>query len=298
ILLCLWTMLHLNLPAPDDTMWTNLRDKAGWMLFGLFFPELIVCFAYAQWRSALESVKDMKSQGITSEDWTIVHAFYADMGGFRIKPLDFGPFPATAKQLHSLVRSGDICLPTIQEREIADRSKGNWVIKGLAAWQVAGAIIAMCIRWSRRLAVTPIEIITAMNGICALVTIGLWWKKPLDVETAITIPLPVRINDLLRRSGPAAARPWIETPLDFAERDIYMTQKWSKWSRELTINMGIQSRPLKRLPNDRDFRPKNLRHNLLLAFPVTLFGAVNIYSGFAFTFPTPTEQKAWIILSI
>lgn len=32
--------------------------------------------------------------------------------------------------------------------------------------------------------------------------------------------------------------------------------------------------------------------------PVALSGALNIYSGYAFTFPTPAEQKAWIILSI
>lgn len=245
-MLCLWSMLHLNLPAPDDTMWTIALDKARWMLLGLLFPELIMCFAYAQMTSAINSFKDMKSLGVLPGQWSVVHGFYADMGGFVVKLQDFDAFPVTAKQLYVLVKSGAMSIPSICSREITDKSKGNWFVKGLAMWQTSYILVTICIRLVRRLAVTPLEIMTATIGLCAFVTILLWWQKPLDVETPTLLPMTLTLDEFLQLVGQAVAQPWSETPLDFAERDIYLTRKWSRRMTEYLIKIGLQSKPLKR----------------------------------------------------
>lgn len=81
-------MLHLNLPAPDDGRWAILWRKARWLLLGVLAPELPMLFAFAQWASAKRSVVDMHNLGFTETEWTLVHAFYADSGGYVLHPPD------------------------------------------------------------------------------------------------------------------------------------------------------------------------------------------------------------------
>lgn len=88
LFICLWTMLHLNLPAPDDGRWAILWRKARWLLLGVLAPELPMLFAFAQWASAKRSVVDMHNLGFTETEWTLVHAFYADSGGYVLHPPD------------------------------------------------------------------------------------------------------------------------------------------------------------------------------------------------------------------
>lgn len=239
-------MLHLNLPAPDDTMWTIILGKARWMFLGLLYPELVMCFAYAQIMSARDSLDDMKSIGLAPGQWSVIHAFYADMGGFVLHLPDFDPIPITAKQIYVLVRSGALAVPSICRREITDKSKGNWFVKGLAMWQTSYLLVTIAIRLGRGLAVTPLEIMTATIGFCAFVTIIMWWQKPLDVETPTVIYSTMTIEEIVKLAGPAQALPWVDTPLDFAERDVYMTRKWSKRLTDFLVRSGLQSTPLKR----------------------------------------------------
>ena len=88
LIICLWTTLHLNLPAPDDGPWTIFWRKARWLLLGILAPELPMLFAFAQWASAKRSVVDMHNLGFIATEWTLVHAFYADSGGYVVHPTD------------------------------------------------------------------------------------------------------------------------------------------------------------------------------------------------------------------
>lgn len=70
--------------------------------------------------------QDFHDAGYT--DWTIKHAFFADMGGFLIKPpaMDsLPPFPMNAKQLCTLVKEGYVVYPILEEEEIKDKSKSD-----------------------------------------------------------------------------------------------------------------------------------------------------------------------------
>ncbi|KAK3401474.1 hypothetical protein B0T20DRAFT_115879 [Sordaria brevicollis] len=117
--LCVWTALHLNLPRYDEGTLTVQMRKVGWLIIGLFSPEMIVYTAFIQWLEARRIVKTMNSgTGYSStkasfwktafswlgrlgkstpddietsshtlehtEKWTMTHGFFAVMGGFVI----------------------------------------------------------------------------------------------------------------------------------------------------------------------------------------------------------------------
>ena len=53
------------------------------------------------------------------------HAFFADMGGFLVKPLehDLPSFPLNSNQLFKLVKDGYLQYPNLGKEEIEDRNK-------------------------------------------------------------------------------------------------------------------------------------------------------------------------------
>lgn len=70
-------------------------------MWALLSPELVMLFAWGKWASAQRSVADMHSLGY--QNWTMIHAFYADMGGFPLHPPDFISLPITANRVQYLV---------------------------------------------------------------------------------------------------------------------------------------------------------------------------------------------------
>jgi hypothetical protein len=48
IVLCTWSVLHLNVPALDDGSVTKLLQKVKWMLITIVFPEFILALALLQ----------------------------------------------------------------------------------------------------------------------------------------------------------------------------------------------------------------------------------------------------------
>lgn len=94
ILLSTWSVLHLNVPPQFDSrtwqqrlwkeLWLTWR-KVKWMLWALLAPELLLAKALDRYLSARGSVRAMKD--LAEEDgtqWTLTHAFFADMGGFMV----------------------------------------------------------------------------------------------------------------------------------------------------------------------------------------------------------------------
>lgn len=110
LILCSWTVLCLNCVDPSWGRW-----RQGWRKFLMacltfIGPEFTFQLAIGQWCSACRSVEKFRSSGY--DDWTMRHAFFADMGGFALQPqlsasdssvVDWVPFPLDAQQLHYLV---------------------------------------------------------------------------------------------------------------------------------------------------------------------------------------------------
>ena len=283
--ICCWVMLHLNVPAKNDNHWTLFLRKAKWLMFALLSPELVMLFACGQWASAQRSVADMHSLGY--QNWTMVHAFYADMGGFWLHPTDCTSFPITAMQVHYLVQKGYLPAPSITKKEIWDKSKADMFAKTVAGFQAAWLVTQVIARAIQHLSVTLLELSTVALIPCTGAALLFWFNKPLNVDTPTDLKLKFSIAEILVRAGDAAGTPYQDTPLDFIEANLY-TSSQMPFSRY----WGVQERPLPRIPNDRDSRLHNLRTILIVAVPTASFSLLHLI-GWNFDFPTRDEQMLW-----
>lgn len=278
-------MLHLNVPANSDTLWTITLRKARWFMLALLAPELVMLFACGQWASALRSVTDMREAGY--RQWTMVHAFYADSGGFVLQAPDCKPFPVTAKQIHYLVQRDYLNVPLITRREIWDKSKADLFAKLVASFQAIWLVAQTIARAIQRLPVTLLEVSTVALITCAAFTIFFWFQKPLNVETPTLLEIGGTIAEILVDAGSKAEIPFEDTPLDFIEPRIYTSSQLpfgKYWS--------VRERPLPRLPNDRDSRLHSLHTIIIVAIPMASFSCLHLIA-WNFDFPTRDEQLLW-----
>jgi hypothetical protein len=296
IFICTWSVQHLNVPEQRDGKdpgwrgdwkwrWKSFKTKGKWMLLTLILPEVLLGKALAERISAMRSVRKMndllKQRQELAEGyyWTLTHAFYADMGGFVVRPqrqnrsgnpsatisrssqtqqfelltqvrvigdgdgsshsrrstedrdsidlvprTEEGPYDTTecviAKplgeandnldmtagrpfhlracgvfELLSRAREGDRhgylhgvrTLPKIYKHEISDKSKGDFFAKGLALFQTHWVLAQVIVRAVKHHPITQLEIFTLAFCACTILTYILWWDKPQDVKTSMTI---------------------------------------------------------------------------------------------------------------
>jgi hypothetical protein len=126
-------------------------------------------------------------------EWTIVHSFYAGMGGFVIDlSSNFGDktyihgnalqMTLTAQGVLFLVSAG-YDLPSISRETILDHSKADGLAKALVCLQAGYMLIQCAARVRSHLALSFLEINTLGHVVCALTMYLFWLKKPQDVRT-------------------------------------------------------------------------------------------------------------------
>ncbi|KAF8856437.1 hypothetical protein BDZ45DRAFT_745482 [Acephala macrosclerotiorum] len=226
--LSVWTAVHLNitverLPHEKLSFFRRLNSQPAirrlkWMLMGLLAPELVVYTAWQQWSSAREMTRKMqqllKKQAeedgntTTGYEWTMVHSFYAGMGGFVIDisgssfsristskpelksyiPGDCCQFTLTAQGVLFLVSDG-YRLPFISKKSILDRSKADGIAKTLVCLQAGYMIVQCATRVASKLPISLLEVNTLGHVLCALVMYSFWLNKPQDIHT------PTHISD-------------------------------------------------------------------------------------------------------
>ncbi|KAI0976960.1 hypothetical protein F4678DRAFT_415118 [Xylaria arbuscula] len=296
--LCLWSMLHLNLPAKNDTFRTEFLRRLRWLFIAVLSPELPILFAFAQFSSARQSVKEMKKLPNGPSQWTMTHGFYADSGGFVLDIVGSPPFPVTAKQMLYLLSHNYIETPTITQLEIQDKSKADSLAKGLTFFQSGWLMLNFIGHAAEGYSITPFELFTAAVVVCSLVSLCLWWNKPLNVREPTVVSSKYDMATILAAAGETANNlPYIDTPLDFVEPDIYWSRKWSPTLLDFILKHELQTRPLNRIPNDRDFRPKSYEENYYLGCPVCIFAAIH-FLGWSIEFPSYVELILWRANSI
>ncbi|KAI1145150.1 hypothetical protein F4825DRAFT_467574 [Nemania diffusa] len=265
IALVLWTMLHLNVPGPSDSEKTMICRRLRWLLVGLLAPELILMYSFAQFTS----------------DWTLVHSFYADRGGFQLHVPNYKPFPITAKQVVYLTEHGHIDMPTITKREINDKSKANRETKVLAFLQTGWLVTKLIARAGQGLQITPYELTTLALLVCSFTTLVLWWHKPLDVRYPTPIHLKDDLKIILDKAGVTGEQCFTNTPLDFIEGNIYWSRKAHESFLHFVLKWSYQTFPIDRIPNDRDYQPRNIKQNLYLVLP-----SLKLWGGYTKKMPT------------
>ncbi|KAI0020770.1 hypothetical protein F4780DRAFT_346669 [Xylariomycetidae sp. FL0641] len=293
IILLLYTMLHLNVPVPSDKARTVALRKLRWLFTGIFLPELIMVFAFAQFVSARQSVCDMKALG--HNNWTLVHGFYADSGGFRLNVEGSKPFPITAKQLAYLVNHGYVDMPRITKREINDKSKADHVTKALAFLQTGWLLIKLIIRATQGLQITPFELATVALLVCSFIPLVLWWHKPLDVHASTPLYANKSIDTIAADQPGSAAI--VDTPLDFIENNLYCSSNYQGTLLHAVLVRKTRTFPLDRIPNDREFNPRTFEQSMYYVLPVSIFSGIHL-AGYNLSLPTAAEQTLWRINGI
>ena len=208
-----WTVLHINILARNDSDITTYPRKARWATLAIFAPEIVTLFASCQWSYARSNIDDMHAAGVVN--WTIVHSFYADSGGFMLHSPHMPPFPINTQAIHYLVIKGYLQPPTTTKESILDRSKADKFAKGVTVIQTAW-MVAQCIgRAVQSLHVTPLELITVAFTTCTVASYFFWMEKPLGVEIATDLTITTTIAEILQAAEDIANLPYNDTPLDF-----------------------------------------------------------------------------------
>ena len=213
--LCVWSSIHLNIPPRRlSSLRLGLR-YAKWGLLGIFGPELVVYSAWRQLSSARTLQEEVRKFSANTgsahleqkpteklhlerepvdsiRNWTIVHSFYAGMGGYTFD-FDMGRPPQLASCLPDLRRStltprGITLLakcnliPDVTRHEIEDKSKADRLTKTVVCIQAGWLLVQVFGRVAQNLPVTLLEINTLAHVLCTFIIYLLWWNKPSMVS--------------------------------------------------------------------------------------------------------------------
>jgi len=180
-----WVAIHPNMPGPEDSQWAVVRRRLAIMCYLLLAPEFVIMWALRQHFDA----KAVTGRFEDRPGWTRTHSFFLIMGGFTLYENGIPLRILKVPELESLWASGKIVWPTITEKEIKDKSKGDYLSKGIAIIQTTWFIIQCIVRGAYGLAVTELEVATLAFASLTGIICYLWWDKPLDVECSIPVHL-------------------------------------------------------------------------------------------------------------
>ena len=299
--LCSWSVLCLNVPARSDKRWSLLILKMKWMVFTIFFPEVVVAFAAEQWESACQSVEDFVSSGYPQ--WTMRHAFFADMGGFLLQTPEFPAFPIDGQQLLYLVGRKHLRYPDIDEEAIRDKNKADGFARIVTLIQIGWFTIQCIARAIQHLALSTFELSTLAFIFCSLNIMFFWLHKPLDVEVPIVLHTNTRIADILLGAGDHARNPYKSTPLDFLNPPERRTSiiALCKFGLGVLFKFDKETgeRPVKTFVNSRTtpHRGITVREMLYGVLVELIYFGIHL-AAWNFTFPTRTEQILWRVASL
>lgn len=281
--------------------WGYLKYKLRWQLFAIIFPEVVTSMAAEQWESANQSVQEFKR--LDHPQWTMRHAFFADMGGFMLHSPDVPSFPVDSEQLAYLVEKKYLPYPTVDETAIWDRNKADGFARFVTFVQVTWFCIQCLARWVQGLAVSTLEITTFATILATLNSLFFWYHKPLDVQFPIALQTESRIADILSDAGNRASQPYSRTPLDFLKSPPVSTSIVAPFwfGVGVVVNLDKESnvRPLRRFGNSKTRPPAGItiRETIYgILFEFVYFG-VHLASWNQL-FPTQAELVLWRVSNL
>jgi len=263
VFLCCWSILCVNVPPPSWGLWRRVHAKFIAALMSGFGPEFTFQLALGQWSSARRSVAVFRKSGYL--DWTMRHAFLADMGGFVLHPSDWDVgFPLNAKQLHYLVTHGYVSYEDVRLPKdiIADKNKADGVVRFITLCQILWFSVNCFGRLAQKLTITTMELSVLSYIMCTVGTSLLWVFKPMDVGSAIVLVPNTPLRDILTKAGDIAKEPYRCTPLDFVGRDLSSWfLHWTYWMnvvRQMRVLFTVKRGPIEKIPDD-NFPPLSRR---------------------------------------
>ncbi|KAH0275422.1 hypothetical protein KCU91_g4576, partial [Aureobasidium melanogenum] len=200
LLVCSWSVMHLNLPAKSSSNTEKLVPYLYWCVIGIFGPELAIWAAWRQLMSARALKREIEEAKLTSYNFSLTHAFYAVMGGYVFDCNQSFDSEAevfwsktqritlTPKGVLLLASCGQ--LPEITAQNIADKSKVDELGKLIACLQAGWFTVQIITRLACHLPITLLEVTVVGHVLCALVLYALWWYKPRRIEEPTVLKGP------------------------------------------------------------------------------------------------------------
>ncbi|KAF8969319.1 hypothetical protein BDZ97DRAFT_236021 [Flammula alnicola] len=348
IFACTWSAVHPNIPGPRDSGWTCFKRRIVTMFYATVAPEMMVSWAMRQYFGARMIMRDynehiakatpptfsifecvrewFKGPPVVKQGpgavrpWTITHGFFVQMGGFLlckggkpIRSLDY-------EGLKKLITDEAIDIPTITEIDIKDRSKGDFISKGIVVLQTTWFIIQCATRWAEKLPLTELEVVTLAFAVLNGIIYGLWWNKPQNVGVAVYVEekkvgtegdddgdadtVGSETDAMMQKVG------WLRRKL---KKDFEDVEFLTSWLRYLLVEMPERLvkavlHPLDKMADDYqmpygalrvpmfyaqgfDDSYDNVVMNASLAIGI-LFGLMHLLA-WSLDFPSRTEQLLW-----
>ncbi|KAI3394330.1 hypothetical protein diail_2882 [Diaporthe ilicicola] len=295
--LCTWKIVHLNLPGscPDESLpWTawfkkgttnsmrhrlvhifgghQLTRQIGWLLIGLFAPELIAYAAFRQywdvkslqsfmervylqpvqprrWWPAMLNRRQVRPEDVEDNSnkptWTITHSWYAVMGGYSYKLRD-GPkvyLPDDHNREQLILRDEALrfvaehepgVIPRLSDLEILDKSSSSTFVKIIALFQALWFSLQCVVRMAQGLSISLLELTTFAHCIVALLIGWLWLQKPVDISK----PDPLDMPDTIGQPHWLLAVLYSLTSFDHNESDEERYRNLGQAEKEAVENTG------------------------------------------------------------
>ncbi|ROV92317.1 hypothetical protein VSDG_07303 [Cytospora chrysosperma] len=252
--LCTWKIVHLNLPGvcpEDDLPWSawfkkgtsksirhrlvhilgghQLTRQIGWLLIGLFAPELIAFAAFRQywdvkslqafmeqvylqqnrqrswWAAGLSRSRansnDVELDLADKPLWTVTHSWYAVMGGYCYNlregtkvhlPDDRGRHQLILRDeaLRLVAEHEPTVIPNLSVAAILDKSGASTFVKIITLFQALWFSLQCIVRMSQGLSLSLLELTTFAHCMVALLIGWLWLEKPLDIQQPDPLEMP------------------------------------------------------------------------------------------------------------
>ena len=235
--------------------------------------------------------------------WTARHAFFADMGGLRLRCPDFPEFPINSVHLLWLVENGHVEYPQLKETTIRDKNKADTLSRGITVLQVTWFIVQFIARGVQHLCITTLELSTLAFVCCTLHSSWFWRNKPLDVAEPITIVCEQNIRSIVHGAstsdGPHVE--YIRTPLEFLDleaRTSYVETFFYCMNVAMNQKEKIRPGPI------TSFSNSTVSHKGLMAVGIvvgyifgTLYFGIHL-AAWHFHFPSYVESWLWRSCSI
>ncbi|KAK0731727.1 hypothetical protein B0H67DRAFT_640078 [Lasiosphaeris hirsuta] len=139
IIACTWSVQHPNVPEQLINPWHDLENA----------------------RRIHESASFQKCAHQDGVEWTFLHSYFANMGGFVIQgdPSDdmiHHPYHLDADTLLRLCELNILkSMRDISTEDILDKPKDDWLVKGAAICQIQWTTIQIAVRLANKIDVSP-----------------------------------------------------------------------------------------------------------------------------------------------
>jgi hypothetical protein len=221
-----------------------------------------------------------------------------------------------------LTRDNIITLPEVKAGELEDRSKADFVAKGIAFAQSIWFMFQVCARVHDKLPISTLELATVAFISCTGLMYFFWWDKPMGLETHTTVLIPPLTGGQLCRLARNTCfgagvrsqwyRPppkegheygwdwfWFEKPMQLKQMKIINEGRQVPKDLQAVVrnNFSAQARVVDwYMPavNESHSSEWGAWDHLIVFLVGAMFNGIHC-AAWRFVFPTPTEALLWRI---